>query len=330
MELLQRLVLKHAHDEHMYKSGALSAALSALCIPISSKYDFPITTRSTQPWKLASTTALTVLEATLPRLDELDDGASQQQTTTQDAWSAIAAIADGILRADCDGVPAAQVLEDEAFDMASFQKLRSLIIPSLGSAAVHDETRRAYAESVFRASIVHAPSPADEALLSATVGLQGRLHAPRSGRTVSVPPSPRARMAYAALDELFSLLPVAEEGSSPEAHVRIACSAAPFLLLRCALTLRAYVADQPLRGRMPQPLSQRRELEWLLRRLVTLRSEARAIPHLPGVASENRKHLLQLYPLVVKAAGVSAVADTGAVSALLNDALEVVGGELGL
>ena len=62
-------------------------------------------------------------------------------------------------------------------------------------------------------------------------------------------------------------------------HARLARTAAPFLILRAALTLRSYAADQPLRGRMPQPLSQRRELGRVLARLVALRCEPSAIPN---------------------------------------------------
>lgn len=338
MEMLQRLILRHAQNKDVYESGALSAALSALCMPISLKYEFPITTRSTQPWKLASSTALTVLEATLKQLDSFD----LPQQTTQDAWTSIVAIADGILSADCDvPIPIEQIKEDEALDIASFQKLRQLIIPSLGNTEILDKTRKAYAESLFKTSIIHAPSLSDTALLSgAKVGLQG-LYTSGPGRTLSIPPTPRTKMAYAALGELFSLVPIDQDDDDDDDgdemedmsdyRVRIACMVAPFLILRCGLSLRAYVADQPLRGRMPQPLSQRKELEWILRKLVALKSEGEAIPDLPGVESENRKHLLRLYPLIVKAVGMSADGgDDGAVPRLLGEALEVIGGEFGL
>lgn len=327
MEMLQRLILEHSTDKDIYEGDALSAALSALCKPISLKYGFSIVTKSTQPWRLATSTALIILESTLTQLDTLD----LPQQTTQAAWGTIIDIADGILQADCDSAPTvAQIGDDEAFDIASFLKLRELIIPSLGNGELQDKTRKSYVDSLFKTSIIHAPSPADEALvLGSKAGGLSALYTPCSGRTVSIPPVARTKMAYVALDELFSLVPV-EHGYSKEEqaenHVRIACMAAPYLILRCGLTIRTYVADQPLRGRMPQPLSQRKELEWILKKLVALKSESDAIPALSGVESENRKHLLRLYPLIVKAVGVGG---DGAVPRLLNEALEVVGGELG-
>lgn len=204
------------------------------------------------------------------------------------------------------------------------------MIPRLGAETVQDKTRKAYAESLFKTSIIHAPSRSDEAIISGTQarGLSA-LYAPRDGQTVAVPASKRTQIAYVALSELFSLVSsdeIEKDQSTSELRTCIACTVAPFLILRCGLTLRAYVADQPLRGKMPQPLSQRKELLWVLKRLVALSSDSDAIPALSGVESDNRKHLLRLYPLFVKALSVSR---DEKIEALLREALEVVGGELG-
>jgi hypothetical protein len=285
------------------------------------------------------------------------------------------------------------VLEDQEFDIASFRKLRELIIPSLGSEAVPEQSRRAYAEGLFRTSIIHAPAPAEASIIfrdhnanttgvSDVLGL-AELYKPRDGRTVDPSPAQRAKMSYVCLDELFSLVAAHDEasaapmilvqpptprhashfptaittatkppsssaspngnnnntaagdGSRPQEtahalHVRLARTAALYLILRCALSLRAYVADQPLRGRMPQPLSQRRELARILSWLVALRSEPDAIPDTANVESEGRKHLLRLYPLLVDAARVAGRCGDEEVLGVLGEALGVVGGELGL
>ncbi|KAB5543103.1 hypothetical protein GE09DRAFT_238053 [Coniochaeta sp. 2T2.1] len=113
-------------------------------------------------------------------------------------------------------------------------------------------------------------------------------------------------------------------------HVRLARTAAPYLILRCALSMRAYIADQPLRGRMPQPLSQRKELTTLLRCLVDLRSEPDAIRDTQNVDSDTRKHLLRLYPLLVAAVQVAGSCGDDKVLGLIREALDVVGGELGV
>lgn len=318
MSMSQELILKHAEDEGIYNSDAFSASLDALCKPIALKYDFPIVTKSTQPWQYATSTALVILGPTLPQLDKLE----VQKQKRQLIWSTIVEIADGILGADCESAPdATPFAEDETFDIESFTTLRDLIVPSLGAETASDQTRKAYAESLFKTSIIHDPAPSDSKLLSPT-GL-GSLYDTRPGRTVNVPPTKRSAMSYVALSHLFDLVST----SPSDLHKRIAVTSAPFLILRCGLTLRAYIADQPLRGKMPQPLSQKRELTWLLKRLVTLNSESGAIPRLEGVDSEGRKHLLRLYPLIVKASGVSR--DDGEVAKLLRDCLDVVGGEFG-
>lgn len=346
MKTLEKLILSHSSDRDIYQSGAFFEALKALCKPIALKYRFPIITKSVQPWRLATSTALVILEATLSHLNTLDIS----RIETQNIWSTIVAIADGILGADTDSAAAGtDYADDESFDVASFHKLRELIIPSLGAEAISDKSRKAYAQSLFTTSIIHAPSPAEESIINGTheAGLSA-LYSPQPGRTVSVPPRRRWQMSYVASQELFSLISANDEPtivihpptpSSPTGRMnhrsenpaalqlRIARTAAPFLILRCALTLRMYIADQPLRGKMPQPLSQRKELVWILGKLVDMKSESGAIPELSGVESEGRKHLLRLYPLIVRALGV--VGDEK-VSVLLREALEVVGGELGV
>lgn len=335
MQMLEGLVVSHSADTDIYTSGSISAALAALLRPVALKYQFPITTRSVPPWKLATSTALAIIQATLSQLDDLDIPTD----TIQGIWQLIAEIADGILSADCGNPPpGTSIADDEAADITWFHKLVELIIPSMGSEKVKGETRSAYARSLFRTSIIHEPPSADKlAIHDGGAGLS-KLYQPRAGLTVSVPPTQRAKMAYVAFEELFLLIsteePAAHKPSAAKpmddysaSRTRIACTAAPFLILRCALTLRAYVSDQPLRGKMPQPLSQRKELLWTLQQLVGLQSQSEAIPPLEGAESEGRKHLLRLYPLIVKALKVQG---DDKVLSLLREALDVVGGEFGV
>lgn len=345
MKELEKLVVNHSSNSDIYSSNSFYKALKALCKPIALKYGFTTVTKSTPPWRLATSTALTVLEATLSHITSLE----LSKEVTRNIWTTVVAIADGIMSADCSiAPPETNFPDDESFDIASFHKLRELIIPSLGAAAVPEKARTAYAESLFKTSIIHAPSPEEESIINGTheKGLSA-LYGIRAGRTVSVPPTKRVDMAYVACEVLFDMVSAKDEPTiviqpptpkSPDPrhtrfaespvtlHARIASTAAPFLILRCALTLRAYVADQPLRGRMPQPLSQRKELSWILRKLVDLKSDKDSIPELRNVDSDERKHLLRLYPLIVRASGV---AGHETISVLLREALEAVGEELG-
>ncbi|KAM7214094.1 hypothetical protein V8F06_010533 [Rhypophila decipiens] len=369
MSILQELVIKSAADADVYKTQAFATALAALTQPVTLKYQFKLVTKAAQPWRQATISALAVLEATLAHTRRID----LSREIVQEIWQIIIALANGIISANCDDAPSGtNIMDDQDFDIASFHKLRELIIPHLGAEAIPDKTRKAYAEGLFRTSIMHAPAPAEAAAIygngGSDVAALRSLYKQRTGRTIDPPPTKRSLMSYVCLDELFSLVSAHDEVSTPsiqiqpptpafpppqslppklgassneedtcptteqvhDLHVRLARTAAPYLILRCALSLRAYVADQPLRGTMPQPLPQRRELGRILRALVDLKSESEAIPDTPNVDSESRKHLLRLYPLLVGAVQVAGTAGDDKVLGLLREALDVVGGELGV
>jgi hypothetical protein len=358
MVILQNLIVSHASDPDIYSDGAFQTALSSLSKPIVLKYQFPTVTKSIQPWKQATTSSLAILEATLHHLRILDI----PRPMLQDIWQMVVTIANGITNADCRAPPdRINLVDDQDFDISSFTHLRELIIPTLGSEVVPDKTRKLYVESLFRMSINHAPAPNDSSLIQGS-NAEGHgmaaLYKSRAGRTVDPPPSLRQKMAYVCLDELFALVGSHEESTAPSIqiqpptpafpppgtpsssnpaaesphslHVRLARVAAPYLILRAALTLRAYIADQPLRGRMPQPLSQRKELTHILEKLVELNSESEAIPDCANVESETRKHLLRLYPLIVAAVGVAGKCGDSETGELLGKGLGIVGGELGV
>lgn len=318
MELLESLVIAHAKDPEVYTKGALSSSLIALSKPITMKYSFRITTKGLAPWRQATMTALAILKATLPTIANKNIA----QTDVQSIWTSIVKIANGITAADCTAESApSSIKDDEDFDIASFLTLRELIIPALGTHLVPDKSRRAYTESLFHISLIHAPEPRE--LPQHNQELLASLYQTRKGRTVDPPPSPRTKMSYVCLDELVSLVSVHD--NSP-AWIKLAQAAAPYLILRAGLTLRAYIADQPLRGLMPQPLSQRKELLYILQALVKLECEPEAIPDTPGVDSEGRKHLHRLYPLLAKA--VRAAAKDQEVLEWLVKALDEVGADL--
>lgn len=341
ISFLEAVALKHAADEDIYTSGSLATALAAICKPIALKYSFPLTTKAVQPWRVATLSAIAVLDVTLPQLKSL----KVSKETAQHVWFNIASLSDSILSADCsDATESTDFGADEEFDIASFNKLRDMIIPDLGAEDVPDKARKSLASSLFKTSIIHAPTDTDFDIINGESenGLSA-LYETRTGRTIFVAPTRRTKIAYVAFDELFALVTQEETDQPPKTkqkkksapkdetsqlsmRARIASSVAPFFILRCALTLRAYVADQPLRGKMPQPLSQRNELLWTLRKLVELHSESESIPALKGAHSKSRKHLLRLYPLLVK--GLMVGGDEKVLE-LLREALDVIGGELG-
>ncbi|KUJ20664.1 endosomal peripheral membrane protein-like protein [Mollisia scopiformis] len=320
MSLLETLVVAHSSDLDVYSSGALTTSLTALAQPIVLKYTFPISTKTIAPWQQATISALAVLKAILPTVVK----SSLKEEILRPIWTSIVTIGNGITNADCSDVPeTTNVKDDQEFDIKSFLALRELITPALGSSVIPDKTRRTYTESLFRMSSIHAPQPQE--LPQPGQELLASLYQPRKGRTVDPAPSPRAKMSYVCFDELVSLVAL-HDGS--DARIKLAQAAAPYLILRAGLTLRAYISDQPLRGRMPQPLSQRKELVYILKALVKLRCEPDAIPDAPGIESEGEKHLHRLYPLFAKA--VRAAAMDQEVLEWLGKALDEVGMDFGV
>lgn len=320
MAVTESLVLAHSSDSGVYLSGAMTSSLNALARPIVLKYAFPTITKSISPWRQATTSALTIVKAVLPVITK----AGLKDDVVRSIWSSIVIIANAITTANCKDAPeTGNIRDDQEFDIASFLTLRTLITPALGSPTIPDKTRRTYTKSLFHTSLIHAPLPNE--LPSANQELLATLYQYRKGRTIDPPPSPRSKMSYICFDELVSL--VALHDSSPP-RVKLAQAAAPYLILRSGLILRAYIADQPLRGRMPQPLSQRKELLYILKALAELRCEPDAIPDAPGVESEGKKHLHRLYPLFAKA--VRAAAMDQEVLELLGRALDEVGMEFGV
>ncbi|ELR09760.1 hypothetical protein VC83_01176 [Pseudogymnoascus destructans] len=320
MGLLESLITSHAADPEIYANGAVTRSLTALSMPVALKYGFKTKTKSIAPWRRATSTAIAILEATLPKIAD----AKISDENLRLIWASIIEIANGIMAADCSTVTdLATINSDQDFDIQSFISLRNLIIPSLGNHLIPDKTRRSFAESLFHTSFIHAASPSE--LPQINQELLATLYAPRKGRTIDPPPSPRTKMSYVCLDQLVYLLSFTD--SSP-ARVKLAQAAAPFFILRAGVTIRAYVADQPLRGCMPQPLSQRKELLWILKALVDLRCEPDAIPDAPGVESDSKKHLHRLYPFLAQA--VRAAGRDQEALEWIGKAFDQVGVEFGL
>jgi hypothetical protein len=211
--------------------------------------------------------------------------------------------------------PRNTLLSDEAFDVDAFKNLKSLIVPSLGASVIPDSIRREFACSLLHSSFIYHPQRHDLPTKYREDGTLEGIYTVRPGRTFDPPPTSRSRMAYAALDTLFELSSSPDKDSSTNEEslksILIARSISPYLILRCAVSLKSYIADQPLRGLMPQPTPARKALLHLLHEMVNLQSEPSAVPPPPmtsavsGLDQSYKKHLEWIYPLVVQAVQVA-------------------------
>lgn len=322
MEVLETLITRHVNDDATIMEPPLLTALENLKKSIQLKYEWTTQDKPPALWQMATTTSLKILKILIPRLAKVpleQDILHRYWKTIIQASRAVAETTDDSVRS----MPEQILLKDEQFDIESIKSFHSIMIPSMGDVSISDSERRTYASMLFKTSILHSmehgdlPDYHNEPLAG--------IYDVRFGRTFKPAPVLRYEMAYCCLDLLISLVTAAD--SSPE-RVRLSQAAAPYLILRCALPLRAYVADQPLRGRMPQPTSEREELLFILRRLREMKSEPRAIPDAEGTRSLYKKHLLRLYPLISKAVPVAAMDPV--VLKELQACLSVLGDDFGL
>ena len=296
--LLQKLVINHSGTiSNPY--DLITQALDALAEPIQLKYTWYADGKAPSLWKSATSAVLEILQTCMPIL--LKTRASDEDMRA--FWEQVIRVIDGVITANCETCKnKTNIPEDQSFDIDAFHKLQKLTIPTLGSSNIPDSVRKTYAKIIFEKSQIHEPDIDDLARPDQHL-LEG-LKTKRIGRTYNVPATPRIDMSYVLLDELFSL--VAAHDASAD-RVRLAQAAAPHLILRAGLTLKAYVLDHPLRGRAPQPSPQKREMLYVLGKLVELDCEPDALPGAEGagVVSRHKKLLYRLYPLVMRAVKVT-------------------------
>ncbi len=319
MTLLQEVTVRHIDQKEIYTDNIFSSVLKSLAKPIQEKYVWQREGKHPTLWQKATTTTIAILKPGITHITAHG---------TKEVWADLVNIAHYITRAQLSltAVQSASFGKEEEFDIQAFSQLRELITLPLGSPSLPDNLRRLYTRNLFSSSLVHVPVHGELPDI-ATAPLES-LYKIRLGRTTAIESILRIEMSYACLSELFNLVAVHSEDKSTPECVKLAQAAAPYLILRAALPLKLYIADHPLRGRMPAPESQRRELLFVLDELYKLKCEPQAIPDAPGVKSKYRKHLHRLYPLLVKASKAARMDDE--VFEKVGVLVEVVGGEFGL
>lgn len=309
IDWLVELVTSHMTEQDIFASNSVARALEDLAVPLSRKYTWSQNGKSPAPWQKATPAALSIIEPALVQMPKF----KFKTDATKRVWRAVVKIAHEIMHAHLAGVkpqPSRDTLEiDEIPDCASMMRLRDVVIPRLGHSSLPDSLRQTYVSSLFHASIIHALE--NNELPPLTGSPLTDIDTIRLGRVRDPSPTPREDMAYLCLRELISLTSKPNSFGGEEERderVRLAQAAAPWLVLRLAIPIRAYVVDQPLRGSMPIPLSQVEELLFCLESTEHLVCEPSALLDeglkVGGIRGE-RMHLRWLYPLVVRAAGVA-------------------------
>ena len=303
VDWLQGLISANIDNPELMDSDSIILAISTLRKIVEENYGFRLKYKGVPLWRRATSTALALAQPLLERAES----ANIDTNIRTGLWSEYVAIAGAIVQAKGMHLvnDRAEIREDQSFDIAGFKSLRNVLIPRLGSSDLAPELRVAYARSLFDASIVH-PTEDDE-IPSAEYSPLESIETIRRGRVKRVPFSLREDIAYTCFKELIALS-TKTDGSSE--HQRLAQAAAPYLLLRLAIPIRAYIADQPLRGRRPQPLSELEELLFCFDGIQDLELDPQALAADAVAAGRGNEHahLYFLFPLLIEA--VSAAGDS--------------------
>jgi hypothetical protein len=267
-------------------------------------------------WRNATRKVISVIEVLMP-----DAPARNTEEHSKDPHLILAAVvnaATSILGSgglkDLAALPEnTQILADEAFDVESFMRLQKAINPKLArwdnSSPKAREICRSYMVLLLRTSFICAPFygdlPAD--LVESPLKSFSQI---RPGTVCPPVFPPRLKIPYIALDTLFNLASNPSP-SQPTGTPSLAATAAPYLILRCAWSLKTFIADQPLRSLSPLPKPLRLDLYTIVTKCLQTKTLDSAftrsilfdVPNRQEGASLGEggaRHLRLLYPLVLK------------------------------
>ncbi|RMZ80459.1 hypothetical protein DV737_g2972, partial [Chaetothyriales sp. CBS 132003] len=318
LELLRQMV----REEGQIVAVDLPRAFRVLASLINFKYTSVPSSQEAPLWKAATVTAVTVTEAL--KADGANRNFDEAAETLVELLSAI--LGSGGLQNTAASPAAAaprSLLVDEDFDIAHFNRFHASAVPLICLPRLPDTVRKQYALVMFRASLLAKPREGDfpDNLMNNSYAILKNLNTLRRGSVRAPIFVERTKVAYAALDALFALVnPTAgiDHPSAAAYHPVLAKIAFPLLLLRIAHPIRAFLADQPLRGLTPFPLPQQAELWAVLTKALQLKSDDVAFAearhqqdHLiaaaiidkkndVGVWTDGKSHLRALYGLVLR------------------------------
>lgn len=294
IEWLRSLITNSAGDKELYQDDAALKAVQSLRIVISRKYATRQDYKGTMLWRRATAAATLVVQ---PVLDMAEASGTREEISTA-LWTEFVQIAGAIVKADQlhTFADSHRIYDDQLSDIDAYNTLRNVMLPRLGNQDLPDSARKAFAQSLFEASMIHQAEDGELPALNEPI-LQS-VGTIRRGR-VNVPFSQREQMSYVCFKELIAL---SSPNNATSEYERLAQATAPLLVLRLAIPIRAYIADQPLRGRAPQPLSELEELLFCFEQIEILRLHPRALAESKKAdLGGERAHMVYLYPLLAKA-----------------------------
>lgn len=297
---LQELLSRNISNDEILHSGALRRGVTCLADLIEEKYRFKVEYKGSMLWQRATVAAVALSQPVLAVTEQLE----ARDETRIFLWKEYVRITCNVVQANgLDSFKSlARIHSDEEGDIDAFGKLRAVLVPRLGDGMLPDEIRDIYSRSLMEASIVHATERGE--VPGAERSYLENVERIRRGRVKSIQSSQRERMCYECFSELTALS--SQNDASAERRGLARASASP-LVLRLAIPIRAYIADQPLRGRMPQPVSELHELLYCFEKINDLKLDPEALQadaRAGGLRGGNA-YLRFLYPLLAQAVRVA-------------------------
>ncbi|KAI5479516.1 endosomal peripheral membrane protein [Pseudohyphozyma bogoriensis] len=326
------LFQRYKEDASIYDQGAVERMLAAYALPLKLKHDCPAPSKFGSDqllWKTATVNFLKAVRDTVVALQTL--GPNLPTATFEGIWRHIVDGFRGALLADSNASAehhsAEEQHEEENFDLALLASIEQDVVPYIGNALVPDELIKRLgkclqtASRLYELDLPNASSSLNDnlssadSIMEADVGHEStketrfdsdfdrQATGEMFGTTAEVVEVGRERFGYWCFDLLFLLcsdVPPSDEEeledveSGPERR-RIATLCLPFLLNRCSAVIKTYVADAPLRGKMPFPRIRQEELIFVLQKLINCRLHQGAL--WASSQPEPSKSILSLPPL---------------------------------
>ncbi|BGP03886.1 Endocytosis and vacuole integrity protein [Rhodotorula toruloides] len=276
MPHVQWLYRKYSDEPSVYEQGAVERMLQAYTLPMRLKHDCPAPAKfgSAEPlWKTATVNYLKAVRDVVSALGTLDLPAQTEEAVWEQL---VEGFAEALLASSRDSATqrGADLHREEEFDLALLASLEHDVLPHIGSPRVPDDLIRRLAKALQLASRLYRldlPGPSTNSRVEARFSLDfdEQVKGEMFGTTVEIVENRKERFAYWCLDMLF-LVCDGDEASEP-ARQRLAALSVPSLLNRCAAIIKTYIADAPLRGKMPFPRIRQEELIYVLQRISALR-----------------------------------------------------------
>lgn len=284
-------------DDELYSSGALSAVLSALAVPIKLRYECPsasLTAKFLPLWQEACLAFCRIAPEISHRLN--GDGHGLSRDTVESIWHHILAVYRAAFEADCSVPPSATSSqppkEDQGYDVLLLSVFEKHLWPVLGTERTPAALIEQFAASLARASDLcdvsvdrSGESRGDSGISSDTQG-EARKFKASDCMAGSIFPSlatSREHFALASLDLLVLLCSDRVVESYRQQRHRVAALSIANLLRRAKRVLSDYVADSALRGGAPLERIRDEEVYVWLSHLLDLR----LLPQTLSAASSN-------------------------------------------